>query len=94
MTKLYQLIAQTCIEGNEKKFNNILRLLCNVDVTVVNTTTDDSKIPKCSICYENNCNIVIIPCGHVCACSNCASNITFCPMCRGDCIRKQPLYFC
>ena len=44
MTKLYQLIAQTCIEGNEKKFNNILRLLCNVNVTNVNTTTDGSGV--------------------------------------------------
>ena len=45
MTKLYKLIAQTCIEGNEKKFNNILRLLCNVNVTNVNTSTENSKIP-------------------------------------------------
>ena len=55
MSKLYQLIAQTCIDGDQKKFNNILRLLCNVNITNVNTSTEESKIPKCSICYENNC---------------------------------------
>ena len=94
MSKLYHLIAQTCIDGNKQKFNNILRLICNVNITDAEITSEEINIPKCSICYENNCNIVIIPCGHVCACSNCASNITLCPMCRGDCVRKQPLYFC
>jgi hypothetical protein len=94
MTKLYQLIAQTCIDGDENKFNNILRLLCNVNIKNLNNTQHDTNIPKCSICFENNSNIVIIPCGHVCSCSKCSNNIFFCPVCRGYCIRKQPLYFC
>lgn len=30
---------------------------------------------KCSICLKNKKNVCFIPCGHICSCINCASNL-------------------
>jgi hypothetical protein len=94
MSKLYQLISKVCMDRDQTRFNNILKLLCNINLRDIEDTYDNKEIPKCKICYQNNCNIVIIPCGHVCSCKSCGEHITSCPICRGECIRKQPLYFC
>ncbi|ELP87739.1 inhibitor of apoptosis 1, diap1, putative [Entamoeba invadens IP1] len=45
-----------------------------------NGCTDDSKV--CRICLENQKNTVFIPCGHICSCSECASKLDKCPICR------------
>lgn len=42
---------------------------------------------KCTICLENSCNIIFIPCGHLCMCYECSSkydkyNFSLCPICR------------
>lgn len=44
---------------------------------------------KCSICFENKCNIVFIPCGHLCMCNVCNDkynqyNLSLCPICRNN----------
>jgi hypothetical protein len=44
---------------------------------------------KCSVCLTNECNIIFIPCGHLCICKKCNSNceqynISFCPICRNN----------
>eukprot|EP01130_Rhizamoeba_saxonica_P008758 TRINITY_DN3541_c0_g1_i1.p1 TRINITY_DN3541_c0_g1~~TRINITY_DN3541_c0_g1_i1.p1 ORF type:complete len:154 (+),score=29.46 TRINITY_DN3541_c0_g1_i1:106-567(+) len=39
----------------------------------------------CSICMENNVDIVFSPCGHMCVCSECWDNFEIgskCPVCR------------
>lgn len=48
---------------------------------------DDKNI--CSICMENNTNILIEPCGHICTCEQCINMILQsknkkCPVCRVD----------
>lgn len=39
---------------------------------------------ECSICCINNYNTVFVPCGHVFACTKCASSLSVCPICRGN----------
>ena len=36
----------------------------------------------CKICMENKVSIVILPCAHLCSCTNCASSLKTCPICR------------
>ena len=39
----------------------------------------------CAVCWENKPNVLFLPCGHVIACVQCASNTDLgddCPMCR------------
>ncbi|TRY63249.1 hypothetical protein TCAL_05773 [Tigriopus californicus] len=43
---------------------------------------DTFKSTECVICLENKCNIIFLPCGHVCCCGKCQSEVTACPLCR------------
>lgn len=36
----------------------------------------------CKVCLDKNSNCVFIPCGHICCCSDCASALRTCPICR------------
>ena len=54
---------------------------------------EERSIPQCSICLHNKCTIVLIPCGHVCACTSCSHRIDKCPICRSSFVRRQALFF-
>ncbi len=56
-------------------------------------STEEKNIPKCSICLDNRCTIILIPCGHVCACTSCSHLIDKCPICRSSFVRRQALFF-
>lgn len=55
-------------------------------------SNEDRLIPKCSICLDNNCSIVLIPCGHACVCHSCCSSLRNCPICRRVVSSHQILY--
>ncbi len=51
----------------------------------LDTIIDDKilELEACQICYTNECNCILLPCGHKCCCSDCSKNIKRkCPMCR------------
>ena len=45
------------------------------------------KLGRCTICGDTDKNHVFVPCGHLCACKECASQVIVrkmsCPVCRG-----------
>ncbi|XP_049887678.1 E3 ubiquitin-protein ligase LRSAM1-like [Pectinophora gossypiella] len=44
---------------------------------------------ECVVCMDSRCEVVFVPCGHMCCCQPCASkDMDCCPMCRGDIERK------
>lgn len=44
---------------------------------------------ECVICMDAKCEVVFVPCGHLCCCYKCSENdMQGCPMCRGDIERK------
>lgn len=47
---------------------------------------------ECLICFDQPRNIVLIPCGHICVCSNCSGDLKICPMCREIIKIKQPFF--
>ena len=51
------------------------------DTTRENLTPPLSDM-SCKICYDNECNTIFLPCGHIIACAKCASSVTKCPACR------------
>lgn len=56
---------------------------------VVSTTEEGSTESECVICMDNKCEVVFVPCGHMCCCQICANKeVDYCPMCRGDIERK------
>ena len=44
----------------------------------------NDEVAECVICWDAAANVVLQPCGHVCACSGCAVVLeeALCPMCR------------
>ena len=47
----------------------------------------------CVVCWENLLQVALVPCGHVCVCISCSSELDVCPMCRGDAVMKLELFF-
>ena len=37
---------------------------------------------NCVVCFENEINILLKPCNHLCTCEKCTKKIDSCPMCR------------
>ena len=46
------------------------------------TAARENLTLSCKICYDNECNTIFLPCGHIIACAKCASSVTKCPACR------------
>lgn len=58
---------------------------------VVSSTDVESSTmqTECVICMDEKCEVVFIPCGHMCCCQECANKeLDCCPMCRGSIERK------
>ena len=51
------------------------------------------RVPECTICFENAASIGFGPCGHVCACTKCCSDLHECPLCRAVVSTKMKLHF-
>lgn len=47
----------------------------------------------CKICYGDQYNTALLPCGHVVACSKCAKLLNECPMCRCKIEKIINIYF-
>ncbi|RZB40062.1 E3 ubiquitin-protein ligase LRSAM1-like [Asbolus verrucosus] len=43
---------------------------------------------ECVICMDKACEVIFVPCGHFCCCSECQMTLTDCPMCRTVIERK------
>jgi len=50
---------------------------------------------ECCVCMERKCDIIFLPCGHVCCCIICENNngnpLQNCPLCRTDILQKVRL---
>lgn len=57
----------------------------------IETLTDDQR---CVVCVTNPKEVIVLPCGHVCLCEDCAVQInSVCPVCRTDIRTKAPAYY-
>ena len=50
------------------------------------------KEQPCVICLTQRRNVVILDCGHICACRSCAMRVDICPICRARIVRLVPTY--
>lgn len=48
----------------------------------------------CKICYDNDSNIVFVPCGHLVCCSICSAKINYCPYCRTIVLSAIKAFIC
>lgn len=48
---------------------------------------------ECVVCLDLQCEVIFLPCGHLCCCSNCANMVSSeCPMCRSIIERKMKIF--
>ena len=47
---------------------------------------------ECVVCYDKEPTMAMIPCGHVCACADCAGFLRECPMCRVPVLEARRIY--
>ena len=47
---------------------------------------------QCVVCWERQALFVVVPCGHICLCSNCSYQ-DFCPICRAQVSNTLRVYF-
>jgi hypothetical protein len=48
---------------------------------------------ECVVCWERQAIFAVVPCGHVCLCSECLSHQDYCPMCRAQVSSTLRVYF-
>ncbi|NXW81604.1 XIAP ligase, partial [Alopecoenas beccarii] len=46
----------------------------------------------CKICMAKNIAVVLIPCGHLVSCKECAEAVNECPLCRADIVKRQEIF--
>ncbi|KAF1580180.1 UNVERIFIED_CONTAM: E3 ubiquitin-protein ligase XIAP, partial [Eudyptes pachyrhynchus] len=46
----------------------------------------------CKICMAKDISVVLIPCGHLVACKECAEALNECPLCRTNIMKRQEIF--
>eukprot|EP00092_Neocalanus_flemingeri_P020326 GFUD01022018.1.p1 GENE.GFUD01022018.1~~GFUD01022018.1.p1 ORF type:complete len:727 (+),score=197.16 GFUD01022018.1:67-2247(+) len=46
---------------------------------------------ECVVCMERKCDIIFLPCGHLCSCSLCDLDLEQCPLCRSRIVQRVKL---
>nr|CAD7431954.1 unnamed protein product [Timema monikensis] len=46
------------------------------------------SVAECAVCLDNTCEVIFVPCGHMCCCIKCAELVGQCPLCRADVNQK------
>jgi len=44
--------------------------------------------PECVVCLEQKSCVILLPCGHLCACAQCCYDLSQCPLCRADILTR------
>lgn len=57
-----------------------------------NKNLEKDKLILCCICMNDQKNIVLYPCRHLCVCSKCIGRITKCPICRASYERGEKIF--
>ena len=47
----------------------------------------DLEKDVCKICWDATIDCVLLECGHMCTCTNCAKKLSECPICRENVVR-------
>jgi len=72
---------QYCLDQKYKITNGV-----TTTTTSSETVTGETATGECAVCFDNKPDVVIIPCGHIALCENCAKKVqersNLCPICN------------
>lgn len=75
----------------ERRINLYNSILYKNEIKISNDKLK-KELSKCCICYENNVNIIFLPCAHICSCEKCIRTMEKCPLCRETILYKKFCY--
>ncbi|KFO77784.1 Baculoviral IAP repeat-containing protein 7-B [Cuculus canorus] len=73
--------------------NHVQESFANTPLSPVSTEEQLRRLREeriCKVCMDRDVSVVFVPCGHLVACEECASNLRSCPICRAvirGCVR-------
>lgn len=80
------------VDRGNKFFYNIDKKLIEIieEEIDINSIEQVYASEDCCICLEEQCNMVMIPCGHLCLCGDCSLQYkdNKCPMCRSTILNR------
>ena len=86
-------LAGRCLEALLKSGVNLVEPISNstaaLPANLVEVESQAESIlsieDACHICFEQQTDVVFTPCGHQLCCSDCAEQVTSCPVCKVPC---------
>lgn len=85
-------VASSCgSSGSSSNASTPINTPCDKDDQNQDNRLCESRL--CKICYSSEYNTAFFPCGHVIACTKCASSVTKCPLCRKPFERVMRVFF-
>ncbi|XP_037389420.1 E3 ubiquitin-protein ligase LRSAM1 isoform X4 [Pygocentrus nattereri] len=61
-------------------------------IPIAPSPVDGPGSSECVVCMEAGCQVVFLPCGHVCCCQVCSDALHSCPLCRSTISQRIRLY--
>lgn len=84
-TQIPWLVA--CLYPDLARELDRLRRQCQTQAALLSHSRDETPIEQqyeCKLCMDAPIQAVLLPCGHTLACSECASELHECPICRSE----------
>ena len=84
-----------CIDPSERNWAEVNNASQTVVQSLPAVAEDAAERPQCVVCLDAKCECVIVPCGHLCLCTNCANlDLKHCPTCRTEIQQTAKLFNC
>lgn len=90
---LRKYLKQRKLLKDEEERRNLRDKTRKINRRSTRNTDNLTENQICVVCKSNPIEMILLPCGHVCLCEDCAEDITsHCPICRAAIELKSPAY--
>jgi hypothetical protein len=77
-----QVAEQAALQAAERDRNRLTSLELAEMNKMMEENEEMLRHASCKICYETGSDCLLLPCGHVATCGECAKSLRYCPICR------------
>ena len=88
------LLCQSCIDICKKYSQRRIGIEPSISKNNPNEVSIQISL-LCSICYDNNINLLLEPCNHICICDLCYNLLVAkeCPICKTNILTTKKVFF-
>ena len=88
--RAFNPFCDALVQTNQEKLVDLLTL--GSEATDALRKTQERNDNTCAVCLDNAINVVLIPCGHMCSCSQCSNKLSNCPICRSAIVQRVHVF--